>query len=500
MGFAATASTRCLSILCSTGERHSFPILTAAVVESQNNGQRKRYKNRYHGFSDGSPKPSSTYSKLYYTLIGGLLFATVLTPMWEYIIKWTSVEAASVPKVESSDSKEHSSAALEESKGGESEEEEDDKDKKRKKKRVGFRDRKIIEYENRIRDYSTPDKIFRYFATLRVHSEGMEPEVYMTPDDFVRSITPGAKQNEGYGLDQFKRYDPKKDTVVCELPDSSIFWKLGQHGLISFSDYVFLLVVLSTPPRMFEIAFKMFDLNGDGDLEFEEFERVREVLRSQSSVGMRHRDHAVTGNTLKAMSSGLSSYFFGPKLDQKLTVEKFLDFQRQLQTEILRLEFQRYELETGKISERDFAESLIAYAGHNAKKRIKMMRRVKKEFKESQKGITFQEYLDFFQVLKFINDIDTALMFYHVAGASIDKETLKHVAKTVAHVNLSDHLVDVVFVLFDENDDGELSNKEFVAVMKRRMMRGLEKPKDTGLVKLLDAMWKCAKVQTTMAE
>lgn len=62
---------------------------------------------------------------------------------WEYIVKWASVEAASVSKVESSDSKEHSSAAMEESKGGESEEEDEDKDKKRKKKRVGFRDRKV---------------------------------------------------------------------------------------------------------------------------------------------------------------------------------------------------------------------------------------------------------------------------------------------------------------------------------------------------------------------
>ena len=35
------------------------------------------------------------------------------------------------------------------------------------KKRVGFRDRKIIDYENRIRSYSTPDKIFRYFATYK---------------------------------------------------------------------------------------------------------------------------------------------------------------------------------------------------------------------------------------------------------------------------------------------------------------------------------------------
>jgi len=49
-------------------------------------------------------------------------------------------------------------------------------------------------------------------------------------------------------------------------------------------------------------------------------------------------------------------------------------------------------------------------------------------------------------------------------------------------------------------DDGELSNKEFVAVMKHRMMRGLEKPKDTGFLKLIDAMWRCAKVQRPGAD
>ena len=42
---------------------------------------------------------------------------------------------------------------------------------KKDDKKVGFKDRKIIEYENRIRSYSTPDKIFRYFATYRVVDE-----------------------------------------------------------------------------------------------------------------------------------------------------------------------------------------------------------------------------------------------------------------------------------------------------------------------------------------
>ena len=37
-----------------------------------------------------------------------------------------------------------------------------------KKKRVSFHDQKVMAYEDRIRAYSTPDKIFRYFATLRV--------------------------------------------------------------------------------------------------------------------------------------------------------------------------------------------------------------------------------------------------------------------------------------------------------------------------------------------
>lgn len=43
-----------------------------------------------------------------------------------------------------------------------------------------------------MRAFSTPDKIFRYFATIRVVSQSTT-EVYMTPDDFLRAITPNMK-------------------------------------------------------------------------------------------------------------------------------------------------------------------------------------------------------------------------------------------------------------------------------------------------------------------
>nr|AAH70828.1 MGC83923 protein [Xenopus laevis] len=98
----------------------------------------------------------------------------------------------------------------------ESSDEEQPQEGKKKKMRVGFRDRKVMEYENRIRAYSTPDKIFRYFATLKVIHESGESEVFMTPQDFVRSITPNEKQPENLGLDQFiiKRYDGKMGSVT----------------------------------------------------------------------------------------------------------------------------------------------------------------------------------------------------------------------------------------------------------------------------------------------
>lgn len=45
----------------------------------------------------------------------------------------------------------------------------------------------------------------------------------------------------------------------------------------------------------------MFDLNGDGDVDCEEFEMVATLIRQQTSIGSRHRDHANTGNTFKVI-------------------------------------------------------------------------------------------------------------------------------------------------------------------------------------------------------
>ncbi len=54
-------------------------------------------------------------------------------------------------------------------------------------------------------------------------------------------------------------------------------------------------------------------------------------------MGQRHKDTRMTGSVIKANST-LNEYFFGKSKNDLLTVEKFLDFQKQLQSEVIKME------------------------------------------------------------------------------------------------------------------------------------------------------------------
>ena len=67
-----------------------------------------------------------------------------------------------------------------------------------------------------------------------------------------RSISPGEKQPEHLGLDQFQQISVSEVHTLSpslDLDTESVFYELGAGGLISFSDYIFLLTVLSTSRR-----------------------------------------------------------------------------------------------------------------------------------------------------------------------------------------------------------------------------------------------------------
>ena len=81
----------------------------------------------------------------------------------------------------------------------------------------------------------------------------------------------------------------------------------------------------------------MFDLDGNGNIDLEEFEQLQIIIRNKTSVGQRHKDTYMTGSVIKGNSS-LNEYFFGHDLKQLLTADKFIGFQRQLQDEVIKME------------------------------------------------------------------------------------------------------------------------------------------------------------------
>uniref|UniRef100_A0A0M3IDY0 EF-hand domain-containing protein n=1 Tax=Ascaris lumbricoides TaxID=6252 RepID=A0A0M3IDY0_ASCLU len=207
---------------------------------------------------------------------------------------------------------------------------------------------------------------------------------------------------------------------------------------------------------------------------------------------------------------GLFSSIFTLHFEDLYEIEncvKFLSLMSQahLHRDILKIECERRDVESppkGVISEISFADLLLMYSCLGEQKQRKLLKRVKKRYgpnSPERTGITLKEVFAFFCFLYYIDDVDLALHFYHLAGVSIDGDALKMVAKRVTGSEISDHVVDVVITLFDDNKDGQLSNKEFVSIMKKRMKRGLERPRDTGLLRLFEALGKCTVSQAHYA-
>ena len=94
----------------------------------------------------------------------------------------------------------------------------------------------------------------------------------MTPMDFYSAITPDCQLAHGVGAgvhvdvtaEQLAAHEfdmeksPKKEGILNDI---------GAHGLLSYTDFCFLLTMLSTPQRYIDTAFNLFDVTGDGNIE-----------------------------------------------------------------------------------------------------------------------------------------------------------------------------------------------------------------------------------------
>ena len=78
---------------------------------------------------------------------------------------------------------------------------------------------------------------------------------------------------------------------------------LAHASEFSTRGYLKITLIISAPKRNFEIAFRMFDLDGNGVVDADEFDKVTEIIMKGTTVAKQHKT--------KKRQSNISRYFFG---------------------------------------------------------------------------------------------------------------------------------------------------------------------------------------------
>ncbi|XP_054460599.1 calcium uptake protein 3, mitochondrial-like isoform X2 [Anoplopoma fimbria] len=317
---------------------------------------------------------------------------------------------------------------------------------------------------------SSHEHRFRMFSSVEY-----EGQFYMTPQNFIESVTMGEPRNKRPWRSLAKQ---ELEKILSETPpvwrgSSKLFRNLRERGIISYTEYLFLLCILTKPHAGFKIAFNMFDADGNQMVDKREFLVLQEIFRKKNEKRGRKGD-AEKSAQLRAdesitIDTTLLVHFFGKKGKAELTFDDFYRFMDNLQTEVLEIEFLTYSKGMTTISEEDFAKILLRFTNvENISAYLENVRHCIPD----EKGITFDEFRSFFQFLNNLEDFAIAMQMYNFASRSIGQDEFARAVYVATGLKLTRHLVNTIFKIFDVDHDDQLSYKEFIGIMKDRLHRG----------------------------
>ncbi len=348
-------------------------------------------------------------------------------------------------------------------------------------------------YENRIREMSSPEKVrrgkrgvpvffspnrfllqvFQYFASIQDGGEW-----YMTPRDFVRSITPFTSRG-GDSADPFADAPlPAAFARVMAIADPN------GDGRISFPEYVFFTSLLSIPRKHFDVAFRIMDRNKDNKVDAEEFQKVMSVIQSHNPIQQAAR--------VPVQGGVLLTGWFGQDGTKTLSAEQFRSFLNDLHNAVREVYFVALDSDRdGLIDAKAFAMSLVNFASvkdlpHFAQRVDSLPAAL------SGAKISLKQFLEWKSILDQIDEIDGALtLFVAGRGKDVSIAQLKRAIRSVTGIVPRDEQLDILLAVFDEDGNGLLSREEFGDVFRKAASFGLSKPRDLGVVRFVTCCKEC---------
>ncbi|CAF4634784.1 unnamed protein product [Rotaria socialis] len=286
------------------------------------------------------------------------------------------------------------------------------------------------------------EKRFREFSSVEYNGD-----IYMTPLDFLESVI-SERPRPRIGRRQLT--DPMVESILYNTPpkhrgSKRFFRDLEDAGLISFSEYLFLWVILTKPYAQFEIAFAMFDTDGNQLVDRNEFLVLGKVmsdkrmLRRQASKGVSNTN-INSKNEDGEINTTLLLHFFGKNGRDTLNFTEFKRFMENFQTELLEIEFTEFSHGFKTISDLDFAEILLRYTDFDHDTKTNILKKVKKTTIQSR-GITFEQFKCFFAFLNNLEEFSIAMRFHQLSNKPISQGEYTKTTISIAKVTVYPDLI-----------------------------------------------------------
>jgi len=329
---------------------------------------------------------------------------------------------------------------------------------------------------------SRREQRFHQFASSEYNGQ-----IVMTPFDFIESIIenqPKISRRGKFRLTQKDIEDMIASTPGIEDGKNTLFRDLNHNGVITYSEYLFLVTILTKSSAGLKTALKMMDVNGDQEITSEEFHLVVSMINKAASQNTRgHSDVS-----LKLNHTTLLLHLFGENADKVVSFERFFKFMDDFHEEVLELEFHEYSKSLKRISEVDFAKILLRNTILSEQEYSEYIDRLKTRI-EYQKGVTMEQFKSFHEFLNNIEDfiiavnmtnvvhqpVDKAVGVKSILRQPVDKDLFSRAIKVTTGEDIDPYVIDVIFKLFDKDGDGKLSQQEFIGIMKDRLKRGFGK-------------------------
>ncbi|KAJ9523981.1 hypothetical protein QJQ45_022371, partial [Haematococcus lacustris] len=298
------------------------------------------------------------------------------------------------------------------------------------------------EYEKRMRENSSLERVFEYFA--QHEKDGVR---HMTATDMLAALVctyPASQSLQDRAGSLAGEPAPISGASASPLPASATSSRAGQSifesfdvdgdGVLSFPEFQLILTLMAIPQHDISTIFKagVVDLDGSGSIDAQEFEVIMNQLMGvmQVTPADKHALGRMQRLDTKGGPSGLLLKFFGPELQGKLSLGQLAQFLKQLHDDLVSLEFGHYDVAgTGTIPGLDLARSLAASADlrHTDGLLLKVERLPAR-----------------------LHQAEVALDFLGLVGRPVDLAALDKLVKRVAGVQLSSQVLEITLAVFGD--------------------------------------------------